>query len=73
MIKNYIVCSRLLEWLRHIYNGGIGLEKDLDIIQNAICQKENTVWEKDKMDVSAWIELEGKCIPDFLHLEDIKH
>ena len=25
------------------------------------------------MDVSAWIELGGKCTPDFLHLEDIKH
>ena len=28
---------------RCIYNGGIGLEKDLDIIQNAICHRENTV------------------------------
>ena len=56
---------------RQIYLGEHDLEQDLYVVQNVIQTKEKTIWEKDKLDVSAWIEREGTCYPNSLHLEDI--
>ena len=57
---------------RRIYYGEQGLEKDLKVTQNAIYARELSIWERDKLDMSSWVEMEGTCKPDFLHL-DLMH
>ncbi len=52
-----------------IYQGK-DLESDQLKLQNKIFQLEQTVWEKDTADSLQWIEHEGKCLPEYLHLED---
>ncbi len=56
---------------RHIYMGE-NHEVDRCCLQCTIEQREQTIWEQDKSDVVPWIEREGKCHPNYLHLEDVR-
>ncbi len=57
---------------RHIFQGEKNLEPNRIQLQSVISLKEQTIWEKEQVDLSKWIEQEGTCNPDFLHLEDLR-
>ncbi len=58
---------------RRIYHREQGLEQDLKVTQCAVHARELSIWERDKLDVSSWVEMEGTCKLEFLHLEDLTH